>query len=125
MATSMNELVDLTMEAMAGGGDLSPYLTADVLMMGTDPDEYWEGREQVVAAHAQQDQTLGRPSFTSEGDRRVRQNGETAWAAEHVQIRFGESGLRMRLTGVAVLEDDGHWRFAQVQAAPAQEPVAL
>jgi ketosteroid isomerase-like protein len=68
---------------------------------------------------------LGRPTFTPEGDRRVRQNGDTAWVAEHVQIRFGDSGLRMRMTGVAVLEDDGHWRFAQVQAAPAQEPVAL
>lgn len=125
MAMSMNELVDLTMEAMAGGGDLSPHLTEDVLMMGTDPDEYWEGREQAVAAHAQQDQTLGRPTFTAEGDRRVRENGDTAWVAEHVQVVLGESGLRMRMTGVAVKEGDGHWRFTQLQAAPAQEPIAL
>lgn len=125
MAASMDELVESTIEAMVSGGDLAPHLTEDVLMMGTDPDEYWEGREAVVAAHAKQDQVLGRPTFTAEGDRRVRANGDTAWMAEHVQVRFRESALRMRMTGVAVREGDGHWRFAQLQAAPAQEPVAL
>lgn len=121
----MNELVDLTMQAMASGGDLSPHLTADVLVMGTDPDEYWEGRDEAVAALVKQDQTLGRPTFAAEGDRRLRENGDTSWVAEHVLVRFGESALRMRMTGVAVKEDDGHWRFAQLQAAPAQEPIAL
>ena len=125
MAASMDELVDLTVEALAGGGDLAPLLTEDVLMMGTDPEEYWEGREAGVAAHAKQDEVLGRPTFTAEGDRRVRENGDTAWFTEHVHVRFGESSLRMRMTGVAVREGDGEWRFAQVQAAPAQEPVAL
>lgn len=125
MAASVEELLDLTVEAMAGGGDLSPLLTEDVLMMGTDPDEYWEGREASIAAHAKQDEVLGRPTMTTEGDRRIRQHGDTAWFVEHVQVSFGESALRMRMTGVAVREDDGEWRFAQVQAAPAQEPVAL
>lgn len=125
MTTSVDELVEATIEAMAGGGDLAPFLTDDVLMMGTDPDEYWEGREVSVAAHARQDEALGRPTFDLEGDRRVRTNGDTAWFAEHVLIRFGESSFRMRMTGVAVREADGQWRFAQVQAAPAQEPIAL
>jgi ketosteroid isomerase-like protein len=125
MAASMDELVESTIQAMAGGGDLAPLLTEDVLVMGTDPDEYWEGRETAVAAQAKQDEVLGRPTFTAEGDRRVRVHGETAWYAEHMQVQFGEGSLRMRLTGVAVLEDDGQWRFAQVQAAPAQEPVPL
>lgn len=125
MAASMDELVEVTVQAMVSGGDLSPHLTDDVLMMGTDPEEYWEGREAVVAAHAKQDETLGRPAFTPEGDRRVRVNGDTAWLAEHVQVRFGESTMRMRMTGVAVREADAEWRFAQLQAAPAQDPVVL
>ena len=125
MAASMDELVDVTVQAMASGGDLSSHLTEDGLMMGTDPDEYGEGREAALEAHGRQDETLGRPTFTSEGDRRVRVNGDTAWLAEHVQVRFGESTMRMRMTGVAVREADSQWRFAQLQAAPAQDPVAL
>ena len=125
MAASMDELVDGLMEAMVNGSDLSPLLTEDVLMMGTDPDEYWEGRQNVAAAYAEQYRTLGQPTFRAEGDRRVRHNGDTAWLAEHVQVTFGAFSLRLRMSGVAVREGDGQWRFSQVQAAPAQDPVAL
>lgn len=83
------------------------------------------GRADVLAAHARQERTVGRPTFEPEGDRRVRELGDTAWAAEHVTVRFGSGSLRMRLTGVAVREQDGRWRFAQLQSAPAGEPVAL
>jgi ketosteroid isomerase-like protein len=125
VAGSIDELLDRVTRAMADGADLSPYLVEDVLVMGTDPDEYWEGRDAVVAALAAQDETLGRPAFASEGDRRVRSHGDIGWVAEHLGATFRDSTIRMRMTGVAVRGGDGRWRFAQLQAAPAQEPVAL
>lgn len=125
VAGSIDELLDRVTTAMADGADLSPYLVEDVLLMGTDPDEYWEGRDTALAALAQQDEALGRPTFASEGDRRVRTHGDTGWVAEHLGATFGDSTMRMRMTGVAVRGDDGRWRFAQLQAAPAERPVAL
>ena len=124
MAASMQELITGIYAATSSGGDPTPYLVEDVLVIGTDPDEWWEGRDTVLANLERQGETLGLPTMERGSDLRVREFGDTAWFAEHVQATFGDTTVRVRMTGVAVRQD-GEWRFAQFQAAPAMEAVQL
>ncbi len=67
---------------------------------------------------------MGKATFLSEDDRRVRELGDVAWFSEHGQLRFGQRGLGVRLTGVAV-RHEGAWKLAQLQAAPCHVAVDL
>jgi hypothetical protein len=125
MAETVPELIDQLSTALRGDAELMRSIVEDdVLLLGTDPGEEIEGAAAAVAAMAGQAESLGPVTFTSEGDRRVRERGDVAWFAEHGSMRLGERSLRVRLTGVAVRRSGG-WRLAQVQAAPCQVAVDL
>jgi hypothetical protein len=125
MAETVQELLDQLSAALAGDAEVMRSIVEDdVLLLGTDPGEEVEGADAAVAAMADQAESLGAMTFASEDDRRMREAAEVAWFAEHGSMRFGQRGLRVRLTGVAVRRS-GRWRLAQVQAAPCQVPVDL
>jgi ketosteroid isomerase-like protein len=125
MPATVDELLDQVATAVMGDAEaLRAVVDDDVLVLGTDPGEEVEGGQATVAAMANQIETSGRAMFESEGDRRVRVLGDVAWFAEHGRIRFGERGLQVRLTGVAVRRA-GDWRLTQLQAAPCDGPAEL
>ena len=125
MPQTVDELLDHVETAVMGDAEaLREVVDEDVLLLGTDPGEELEGGLAAVAAMARQVETVGRATFEREHDRRVRGLGDVAWFAEHGRMCFGERGLRVRLTGVAVRRDGG-WKVAQLQAAPCEEPAAL
>lgn len=124
MVRTVDELIDGAFLALCSGEGYDPLLTDDVLVIGTDPTEWWEGRELVDEAMRAQFQQLGAATMEPEGDRRVRERGDVAWFAEHAVVGFRNNTYRMRMSGVAV-RDGGEWRFAQLQAAPAMEPLPL
>ena len=125
MPATVDELLDQVATAVMGDAEaLRAVVDEDVLVLGTDPGEEVEGGQAAVDAMARQIDDLGRGTFVSEHDRRVRVLGAVAWFAEHGRMDFGERGLRVRLTGVAV-QRDGEWRLAQLQAAPCEEPADL
>jgi ketosteroid isomerase-like protein len=125
MVTTVDELLDLATTALLGDAAvLQSVADADLLLLGTDPGEEFEGAPSAVAAMAGQVESMGTAVFVSEHDRRVRELGDVAWFAEHGQLRFGDQGLRVRLTGVAVRRDGG-WKLAQLQAAPCHAAVDL
>jgi ketosteroid isomerase-like protein len=124
MVQTMDELIDATSSALGTGGDVTPLLVEDVLMLGTDPQEWWEGRAAAMdALHAQFAQ-LGLASNKPEGDRRVREHGDVAWFAEHASVTVHDQTFRLRLSGVAVRHGQD-WRFAQFQVAPASDPLPI
>ncbi len=125
MPQTVDELLDQVATAVMGDAEaLRAVVDEDVLLLGTDPGEEIEGGQAAVAAMARQVESTGRATFESEHDRRVRVLGDVAWFAEHGRMRFGERGLRVRLTGVAV-QRDGDWRIAHLQAASCEEPAEL
>ena len=125
MSQTVDELLDQVATAVMGDPEaLRAVVDEDVLLLGTDPGEEIEGGQAAVAAMARQVETAGRATFESEDDRRVRTLGDVAWFAEHGRMHFGEQGLRVRLSGVAV-RSAGDWRIVQLQAAPCEEPASL
>lgn len=124
MVQTLTELIDTTFLALCADDDVSALLADDVLVLGTDPQEWWEGRVAVADAMRAQVAQLGPATMSPEGDRRVREKGDVGWFAEHALVGFGDQTFRMRMTGVAVRQDGG-WRFAQLQAAPAMEPLPV
>ena len=124
MPETVDELLDHLARDLGDAEALGAIADEDLLVLGTDPGEEVEGRDQVVAAMAAQTDSAGAAAFDSEHDRRVRELGDVAWFAEHGRLRVGDQGLRVRLTGVAVRRG-GAWRLAQLQSAPCEEPAHL
>ena len=125
MADSVQALIDELLAAMATDPrGLQPLVSDDVVLLGTDPGEEFEGGEAIVAAMVAQQDALGPARWTSEGDRRLRQRGDVAWFVEHGRLDFDAGGARVRLSGVAVRDPEG-WRVAQAQVAPVEAPAAL
>lgn len=125
MADSVQALIEELIEALATDAQrLRALLADDVVLLGTDPGEEFEGADAIVSAMAHQNATLGPLQWTSEGDRRLRQRADVAWFVEHGRLEFPEGGARVRLTGVAVQDPDG-WKFAQAQVAPVDAPAQL
>lgn len=126
MPGTVQELLDAVIEAVASDADrLRELCDDDVLVLGTDPGEEYDGVTEAVDAMRQQAQAIGPARWLSEGDRRLRQRSDVAWFAEHGRLDFGaRGGARVRLTGVAVQGPDG-WRVAQAQVAPCEAPAAI
>lgn len=80
----------------------------ELVVVGTDPNEWWSGRPAVVSAlNAQVIQLGGLP--LKAGDPIGWREGDVAWVAD-VPVMGGFT--KFRLTAVAVLRDD--WQFAQI-----------
>jgi len=109
-------LMERMYEAMRSG-DVSAFEAAavdDVLVIGTDPDEWWRGRDAVVAAFRAQTEAVGGGFPVQAGSPVAYSNGDTGWIADRpaMPLPTGQTG-NFRLTAVTVREG-GDWKIAQM-----------
>ena len=114
-----DELVGLMQglyEAMRSG-DVSGFESAavdDVLVIGTDPQEWWRGRETVLAAFRAQTEAMGGGFPVQAGDVVAYSHNDVGWIADRPTMSGPDgSSMPFRLTVVA-LRDGGDWKVAQM-----------
>jgi class 3 adenylate cyclase len=91
---------------------------AHVLVIGTDPDEWWTGSD-VLEVWILQTREVG--GFSAKPRRLTAYCiGNVGWVADEPLVTFGNGvEIRMRVTAVLVIER-GHWRIAHWHASIAQ-----
>ena len=83
----------------------------DVLVIGTDPNEWWEGYETVLEVLKPQVEALA--GSVLEGDPQAYVEGSVGWFADNVQWKLPSGAvLAARLTGVCHKEG-GDWKIVQ------------
>ena len=87
---------------------------AEVLWIGTDPNEWWETPEAVFHAWQAQTAELGGPAPITGENATAYQHGEVAWVSDRPAFRLPDGrSIPFRLTAVWVREPEG-WRIVQV-----------
>ena len=95
---------------------------ADVLVIGTDPDEWWEGGDNVRAIFKQQDAELGSVRIEA-GRLQAFASGDVGWAADEANMTL-PSGLSRRGRLTVVFERrGGAWVIVQWHASFPQSNV--
>jgi ketosteroid isomerase-like protein len=114
-----DELVQLThaiYDAMANG-DVAGFEAAtldDVLVIGTDPQEWWTGRDTAAAAFRGQTEAMGGGFPVRAGDPVAYAHGDVGWVADRPTMTMPDgSSLEFRLTFVTV-RTGGDWKLAQM-----------
>ena len=100
-------------------GDAGPMLAATskepgVVMIGSDPNEWWDGHDAIVAAMQAEVEADG---VSGQVDEIVAyEEGDIGWAT--MRGTFIERDGRMPFRGTAVLRrEDGDWRMVQAHAS--------
>jgi hypothetical protein len=90
------------------------HLAPNVLGIGTDPGEWWEGRDLVSAVGAKQVKEMsGAGISVTGGDPRIVERGNVLWAADRPLLRLGDGNeVPLRFTVVAEY-DEGALRLTQ------------
>ena len=80
------------------------HLADDVVGIGSDPDEWWEGRDVLAqVADAQMREISGAGGRLTAGEPRVFEHGDVAWVVDAPTLRLGDgTEMPMRVTLVAV-----------------------
>ena len=103
-------------EAMRSG-DVSNFESAaadDLLVIGTDPQEWWSGRDTVLAAFRAQAEAMGGGFPVQAGDPVAYSHGDVGWIADRPTMTGPDgSSMPFRLTVVTV-RDGGDWKVAQM-----------
>ena len=90
---------------------------AEVLWIGTDPNEWWENPEAVFKAWQAQTAELGGPAPITGGNVKAYQHGEVAWVSDRPAFHLPDGrSLPFRLTAVWAREPEG-WRIVQVHTS--------
>jgi hypothetical protein len=103
------------------GGDvkaLEGLISADdgVLVIGTDPAEWWDSRAKIMRAFEAQVAEMKDFTFRP-GDIQGFEAGDTGWFADRGEIVTPDgSTIAIRLTGAAVRDGEG-WRFVQLHVS--------
>ena len=102
----------------AMGSALSAAMSTEpeTLLIGTDPDEWWEGPDDIRRAMSAQGEELqGMTAKVSHAEGWV--EGNVGWAAGKAEIEIpGGSPVSMRITAVYLRRHDG-WKIAQAHAS--------
>lgn len=117
-SAEVKELMTRFYEAASRGdfGFLDGLLSrrAEVLWIGTDPNEWWQTPEAVFQAWQAQTAELGGPAPITGGNVTAYQHGEVAWVSDRPAFNLPDGrSLPLRLTAVWVREPEG-WRIVQV-----------
>ena len=85
----------------------------DVLTIGTDPEEWWEGHDRTAAVWKAQIEAMGGSIELVGGNPRAHESGDVGWFADRPSFVLpGGTEVPTRLTGVATREG-GRWRLIQ------------
>ena len=83
------------------------------LMIGTDPQEWWEGTSAIRAAFQGQTEAMGGGFPFVPGDVRGYVEGDIGWFADRPSIRLADgTEFSLRLTGV-LRREGGSWQWLQ------------
>src|SRR5438309_10415251 len=111
LGTEMCELL-ASLYASFETGDATRWedaLSADALLIGTDNDEWWQGRERALAAvRAQFGELRSAGIRLQAGEAEIASTGDSVWAADRPTMYLADgTALPLRLTVVATGEDSG------------------
>lgn len=102
----MRDLLD-RLYASFGSGDptvWTSHIADDVIGIGSDPDEWWEGRTVFMDVVARQLQEMSNAGVhMTAGEPRVFQNGDVVWSVDRPILHLGDgTDIPMRVTMVAI-----------------------
>ena len=84
-----------------------------LLVIGTDPDEWWEGYETFARVHKAQFQEMSETYTIEAGELNAFAGGTTGWASDRATIQLsGGHKLPIRVTCVFHREE-GAWKIVQ------------
>jgi ketosteroid isomerase-like protein len=110
----VNELLDAMKRGDAGAVDamLAEEMSA---VIGTDDEEWWDGRDAASAAIRAQLEAMGGFPVAVEQVRGYGQDG-FGWFEVRGPMTVGDQSVSVRMTGATRLEADG-WKFVQFHAS--------
>jgi ketosteroid isomerase-like protein len=138
VANEMRKLVDQLYDSFSSG-DAAPWASRtadDVIVIGTDPDEWWEGRDMVTSVVTAQLREMSDAGVRLVADDpRIYEHGDVLWSVDHpvLHLRDGTE-VPMRVTLIAAVEEGvlrlkhGHYSVGAVneetfgQELPTEEP---
>ena len=108
-ADDMRALVDQLYQSFASGDPTvwTSRAADDVIGIGTDPDEWWEGRSAIAAiVTAQLKETSEAGMRLVAGDPRIFEHGDVVWSVDRPVLHLGDgTETQMRVTLIAVVEE--------------------
>ncbi len=99
----------------------------DVSVIGTDPGDWAEGREQWIAAFETMTQVMEGVRLEAGEEPQGYEEGSMGWAFDRPRAVLPDGPISTRLTGV-VRQEEGEWRFVHVHLSvgvPDEEVVEL
>ena len=114
------ELKNVTLrfyEALSGGDDaaierLISHQTG-VLVIGTDPDEWWADYATIVQMFKAQMDEMGGGFPILAGDIQAYRDGNVGWVADRPALKLPDGNtMRFRMTAV-LHREEGEWKFVQ------------
>jgi ketosteroid isomerase-like protein len=88
-----------------------------LLVIGSDPREWWTGYATAAERFKTQIREMGGQLRATPGDLQAYREGSVGWAADHPTFRLPDgTELALRLTGV-FRQEDGEWRCVQWHAS--------
>jgi ketosteroid isomerase-like protein len=88
------------------------YVSDSVLLIGTDPAEWWDGKEAAMRALREQTAAMGGSLPVRPGEPTAYEVGDLAWFAARPAFVTDEGEVECRHTGV-FRREDGEWRLVE------------
>jgi len=89
---------------------------AGTLMIGTDPNEWWIGYDQIVQVWQAQVEAMGGSMPMVVGDPQAYQEGTVGWVADQPTFQLPTGAASFRMTCV-FHQEDGAWKVVQAHAS--------
>jgi hypothetical protein len=106
LTDDMRELLDRMYDSFASGDAIvwTESVADDAIGIGTDVDEWWEGREVIGHIAGTQVQEMSRAGVRlAAGDPRIFQHGDAVWSVDQPMLHLGDgTATPLRVTAVAV-----------------------
>jgi hypothetical protein len=119
-----DEVVDLMLryyDSMRRGDadDLESALAEDVVLVGSDPHEWWSGRDEIVLTYRRQFESVGGGFPINAGaEPSGHAHGDVGWFADRPTISLPWVTVPFRLTAVTV-RSGTEWKIAQMHFSVA------
>jgi hypothetical protein len=99
-----------------------------ILVIGTDPGDWGEGREQWIAAREALVQAMPGLRLEAGEEPQGYQEGSMGWVADRPRAVLPDGTISTRLTGVVVRQEEREWRLVHIHLSvgvPDEEVVEL